>query len=92
MWFPFFFSILKFLGVSRPTEPLGWWEGDVILGGRDGLAGGTWLASAKDGRLAFITNVRETQLIPEAMSRGHLPVRFLKVILICYLFVLKQAF
>ncbi|GKV06934.1 hypothetical protein SLEP1_g18751 [Rubroshorea leprosula] len=63
---------------SRPTEPLGWWEGGVILGGRDGLAGGTWLASAKDGRLAFVTNVRETQLIPEALSRGHLPVRFLK--------------
>ncbi|XVF67136.1 hypothetical protein PTKIN_Ptkin10aG0096700 [Pterospermum kingtungense] len=63
---------------SRPTEPLGWWEGGEILGGRDGQAGGTWLASSRDGRLAFITNVRELQSIPQAKSRGHLPVRFLQ--------------
>lgn len=63
---------------SRPTEPLGWWEGGEILGGRDGLAGGTWLASSKDGRLAFLTNVREKQSIAQAKSRGHLPVHFLE--------------
>ncbi|XP_022744078.1 transport and Golgi organization 2 homolog [Durio zibethinus] len=63
---------------SRLTEPLGWWEGGDILGGRDGQAGGTWLASSRDGRVAFITNVRELQSIPEAKSRGHLPVRFLQ--------------
>ncbi|XP_017969980.1 PREDICTED: transport and Golgi organization 2 homolog isoform X2 [Theobroma cacao] len=63
---------------SRPTEPLGWWEGGEILGGRDGEAGGTWLAFSRDGRLAFITNVRELQSIPRAKSRGHLPVRFLQ--------------
>lgn len=63
---------------SRPTEPLEWWDGGGILGGRDVLAGGTWLASSKDGRLAFVTNVREEQLIDQAMSRGHLPVRFLE--------------
>ncbi|WRX14773.1 Transport and Golgi organization protein 2 - like 1, partial [Theobroma cacao] len=67
------------LGVSRPTEPLGWWEGGEILGGRDGEAGGTWLAFSRDGRLAFITNVRELQSIPRAKSRGHLPVRFLQI-------------
>ncbi|XWS68349.1 hypothetical protein CRYUN_Cryun04dG0082400 [Craigia yunnanensis] len=63
---------------SRPTEPLGWWEGGEILGGRDGQAGGTWLASSRDGKLAFITNFRELQSIPQAKSRGHLPVRFLQ--------------
>ncbi|XVF01629.1 hypothetical protein REPUB_Repub04eG0104700 [Reevesia pubescens] len=63
---------------NRSTEPLGWWEGGEILGGRDGQAGGTWLASSRDGRLAFITNIRELQSIPQAKSRGHLPVSFLQ--------------
>ncbi|KAK9286792.1 hypothetical protein L1049_015197 [Liquidambar formosana] len=63
---------------DRPTKPLSWWEGGEILGGRDGLAGGTWLASTKDGRLAFLTNVRELDSIPQAKSRGDLPVRFLE--------------
>lgn len=61
--------------------PLAWWEGGEILGGRDGLAGGTWLACSKNGRLAFVTNVREvhksTSLIK---SRGELPVSFLQVV------------
>ncbi|OMO98857.1 hypothetical protein COLO4_13669 [Corchorus olitorius] len=35
---------------SITAEPLGWWEGGEILGVRDGQAGGTWLASSKDGR------------------------------------------
>ncbi|TYH22715.1 hypothetical protein ES288_A04G150700v1 [Gossypium darwinii] len=63
---------------NRPTEPLTWWEGGEILGGRDGQAGGTWLASSRDGRLAFITNFREFQSIPQAKSRGNLPVDFLQ--------------
>ncbi|XAR73062.1 hypothetical protein NMG60_11019921 [Bertholletia excelsa] len=64
---------------DRPTEPLAWWEGSSqILGGRDGLAGGTWLACCRDGRLSFLTNVREVQKFPQAKSRGHLPVRFLE--------------
>ncbi|PPR97436.1 hypothetical protein GOBAR_AA23240 [Gossypium barbadense] len=41
-------------------------------------AGGTWLASSRDGRLAFITNFRELQSIPQAKSRGNLPVDFLQ--------------
>ncbi|KAF3434868.1 hypothetical protein FNV43_RR21955 [Rhamnella rubrinervis] len=63
---------------SRPTEPLAWWEGGEILGGRDGLAGGTWLACSRDGRLAFLSNVREVQSLPQAKTRGDLPVLFLK--------------
>ncbi|GAB4838666.1 hypothetical protein Ancab_028210 [Ancistrocladus abbreviatus] len=63
---------------SRPTIPAEWWEGGEILGGRDEEAGGTWLACSRDGRLAFLTNVREIQRIPHAKSRGHLPVRFLE--------------
>ncbi|KAL7229855.1 hypothetical protein ACSBR2_008414 [Camellia fascicularis] len=49
-----------------------------MLGGRDGLAGGTWLASTTDGRIAFLTNVQEVQLILQAKSRGLLPTRFLE--------------
>ncbi|XWS39680.1 hypothetical protein CRYUN_Cryun18bG0075700 [Craigia yunnanensis] len=61
------------------SVPLGWWEGGDILGGKDGQAGGTWLASSREGRLAFITNVKEFQSIPQAKSRGHLPVRFFQI-------------
>ncbi|KAK8561397.1 hypothetical protein V6N12_048469 [Hibiscus sabdariffa] len=63
---------------NRPTEPLIWWEGGEILGGRDGEAGGTWLASSRDGRVAFLTNFRELETIPHAKSRGNLPVDFLQ--------------
>ncbi|KAI3499245.1 hypothetical protein L1887_35038 [Cichorium endivia] len=62
----------------RPTEPLNWWEGGKILGGRDVTAGGTWLASSREGRVAFVTNVRELNPISDAKSRGDLPVRFLQ--------------
>lgn len=73
---------------NRPTIPLGWWQDDPhILGGRDAVAGGTWLACSKDGRVAFLTNVRELlhpcsfpssspQQLPK--SRGYLPLRFLQ--------------
>lgn len=63
---------------DRPTTPLIWWEGDQILGGRDELAGGTWLACSRSGRIAFVTNFREIQKLPNAMSRGALPVSFLE--------------
>lgn len=56
-----------------------WWEGGEILGGRDEVAGGTWLASSRGGRVALLTNVLEVQTLPEAKSRGDLPVLFLKV-------------
>ncbi|CAL9127769.1 unnamed protein product [Musa acuminata var. zebrina] len=65
---------------DRPTKPVAWW-GDgfqKILGGRDGLAGGTWLGCTKDGRLAFLTNVLEPDLLSGAKSRGELPLRFLQ--------------
>ncbi|KNA10294.1 hypothetical protein SOVF_145770 [Spinacia oleracea] len=63
---------------SRPTKPAGWWEGEDIIGGRDEVGGGTWLACSKSGRVAFLTNFRESESNPDAKSRGDLPVRFLK--------------
>ncbi|KAK3412850.1 hypothetical protein EUGRSUZ_I01529 [Eucalyptus grandis] len=63
---------------SRPTEPVAWWDNGEILGGRDGLADGTWQACSRDGKIAFVTNVMEVGRVPEPKSRGSLPVRFLE--------------
>ncbi|KAJ8433560.1 hypothetical protein Cgig2_018113 [Carnegiea gigantea] len=71
-------TISSFVWMARPTKPLGWWEGGEILGGRDEVGGGTWLACTRNGKVAFITNVLELHTLPEAKSRGELPVRFLK--------------
>ncbi|CAI0382124.1 unnamed protein product [Linum tenue] len=65
---------------NRPTAAVEWWaeyEGIGILGGRDVVAGGTWMACSRDGRVAFLTNVLELHSIPKAKSRGELPVLFL---------------
>ncbi|KAF8026321.1 hypothetical protein BT93_F2955 [Corymbia citriodora subsp. variegata] len=63
---------------NRPTKPVEWWEEIEILGGRDEVAGGTWLACSREGRVAFLTNVLELHTLNEAKSRGDLPVLFLK--------------
>ncbi|XP_059632148.1 uncharacterized protein LOC132274825 [Cornus florida] len=63
---------------NRPTKPATWWECGEILGGKDEIGGGTWLASSRGGRVAYVTNVLELHNLPVAKSRGHLPVRFLK--------------
>ncbi|XLR03677.1 hypothetical protein S83_069875, partial [Arachis hypogaea] len=60
-------------------EPLGWWAGDIILGGRDELGGGTWLGSTRDGTVAFLTNFREVESLLEPKTRGDLTIRFLQV-------------
>lgn len=63
---------------TRPTEPAGWWEGGQILGGRDEVGGGTWLACSRGGRIAFLTNFREKESLHQPKSRGNLPVRFVE--------------
>ncbi|KAK7385286.1 hypothetical protein VNO78_31001 [Psophocarpus tetragonolobus] len=63
---------------NRPTKPMQWWEDSDIVGGRDEVAGGTWLACSREGRVACLTNVLELRSLPEAKSRGDLPVSFLK--------------
>ncbi|XP_065881503.1 uncharacterized protein [Euphorbia lathyris] len=60
------------------TEAVAWWDGCDILGGRDCVAGGTWLACSRSGRVASLTNVLELHSLPEAKSRGELPVLFLE--------------
>ncbi|XP_021717732.1 transport and Golgi organization 2 homolog [Chenopodium quinoa] len=75
---PFVLLLNRDEDLNRPTKPLGWWEGGEILGGRDEVGGGTWLACTKKGKVAFITNVLELHTLADAKSRGELPVRFLK--------------
>ncbi|XP_022153121.1 transport and Golgi organization 2 homolog [Momordica charantia] len=64
--------------LNRPTRPASWWEDGEIAGGRDEVAGGTWLACSRKGRVSFVTNVLELHTLPEAKSRGNLPLLFLQ--------------
>jgi uncharacterized protein with NRDE domain len=58
---------------ARPAAPASW-SGDV-LAGRDLMAGGTWLAVRRDGRMALVTNVRDGKAQdPAKSSRGELPL------------------
>ena len=60
---------------GRPANRLAWWDPDKgdapILGGRDLDSGGTWMGLTQQGRLAFLTNVRDPRRHdPQAPSRG----------------------
>ncbi|KAL0891763.1 hypothetical protein Bca101_015746 [Brassica carinata] len=63
---------------NRATEALRWWQDGETLGGRDLVGGGTWLGCTRHGRIAFLTNFRETSSIPDAKTRGDLPLRYLQ--------------
>ncbi|HEX4508960.1 MAG TPA: NRDE family protein, partial [Burkholderiaceae bacterium] len=71
---------------DRPAARLGWWAPDEgsaeILGGRDLVAGGTWMGLTAAGRLALVTNVRRT-VVPDlqAPSRGHIVAGWLSTAL-----------
>ena len=62
---------------ARATEALGWWTpaptAAPVLGGRDLVAGGSWLGLTAAGRLALLTNIRTPQPNdPAAPSRGRI--------------------
>lgn len=63
---------------KRPTQDAHWWpDRKNLLAGRDLQAGGTWLAIAKNGRFATVTNYREQR--PSSSypaSRGALVIDF----------------
>ena len=64
---------------DRDTDPAGFWpDAPQVLGGRDRLAGGTWLAVTTSGRFAAVTNVRDlTAPVPDnPPSRGFLTTEF----------------
>lgn len=65
---------------ARPTQALSWWttpDGSEILGGKDLLDGGVWMAQNRAGRLAMLTNVRQGLPGRGARSRGELGLAWL---------------
>ena len=64
---------------QRPTAPLGYWaDHPDVLAGRDLKGNGTWLGITRSGRIAAITNYRESAASMEnAPSRGILIRNFL---------------
>ena len=69
--------------VARASAPPGLLtESSRIAGGRDVIAGGTWLAVAADGRVCAVTNRRtlpagEVRRDPDRRSRGEIPLAVL---------------
>ena len=66
---------------ARDAEPMAWWaDKPSLLAGRDLKAGGTWLAVARNGRFATVTNYREDSATPDAgarpRSRGEIVTQF----------------
>ena len=68
----------EFLG--RGTEPAGYWsDSPHVLGGRDRLAGGTWLGVTGSGKVAAVTNYRDPrQQVANPPSRGVLVAEYLR--------------
>ena len=67
--------------LDRPTLPLHAWQlanGTPVVAGRDQHAGGTWLGVTPQGRVAMLTNVRQTHAGPGPRSRGELVTRWLQ--------------
>jgi uncharacterized protein with NRDE domain len=64
---------------DRPSAPPSFWEhAPHLLAGRDLVGGGTWLGITRNGRIATITNYRDTASFKkEAPSRGKLVTGFL---------------
>jgi uncharacterized protein with NRDE domain len=69
--------------IARPSQPPGVLNArPLILGGRDLLAGGTWLAVRSDGTICAVTNRHPGEGAPTApdpsrRSRGEIPVELL---------------
>jgi uncharacterized protein with NRDE domain len=64
---------------ERPTRAAHFWEdAPDILGGRDVLHDGTWLAVTLDGRFAAVTNLRGSARQPQKRSRGELVSGFVR--------------
>jgi uncharacterized protein with NRDE domain len=66
--------------LARPSTPLApWAEVPGVVGGRDLVAGGSWLGVGRDGRWAAVTNIREGERIPPGgSSRGWLVRDYLR--------------
>ena len=66
---------------ARPTAALHRWtldDGSTVIGGRDLREGGTWLGLNPNGRIAWLTNVRQPSAPVPGRSRGELVSRWLQ--------------
>lgn len=63
---------------ARETQSMHLWHDHPIIAGRDLEAGGTWMGVSTQGRIAMVTNYRESQRSSHAhRSRGELTTDFL---------------
>jgi len=63
----------------RPSRAAhAWDEAPDVIGGRDLLAGGSWLAIRRGGRWAAVTNLRGSAKQPDARARGALVANFVR--------------
>lgn len=73
---------------ERPSAPAAWWDDfPDIYGGRDLIAGGTWLGVARSGRFAAVTNYREPAAASGKRSRGDVVADFLRGDMSCRAYV-----
>ena len=69
--FPFVLAANRDEDYARPTHDAhSWSDAPDVVGGRDALHGGTWLAVRRGGRFAAVTNLRDAER--RARSRGFL--------------------
>ena len=69
--YPFVLAANRDEDYERPTVEAGFWDdAPEVLGGRDALLGGSWLAITRGGRFAAVTNLRGAAR--QAKSRGML--------------------
>lgn len=62
---------------ARPSLPADWWsDSPEVLGGRDAMHGGSWLAISRMGRFAAVTNLRGQRT--KRRSRGLLVRNFIE--------------
>jgi len=75
--FPFILAANRDEDLLRPTHDAHWWnDAPDVLGGRDALHGGSWLAVSRGRRFAAVTNLRGAPL--RGRSRGTLVGAFVK--------------
>jgi uncharacterized protein with NRDE domain len=76
--YPLLFAANRDERHARPTAYADWWAPDrTIFGGRDLVAGGSWLGVDRRGRLAAVTNFRDTEPTAAPRSRGALVADYL---------------
>lgn len=64
---------------ARASAPAAFWpDNPDVLGGRDLVAGGSWLALNRNGRYAAVTNVRTGRVAAAPRSRGSLVADFVR--------------